>query len=325
MNLQPLKSCATAALLLGATLAGQSALGESLSPKEWLDRMSSAVENTSYEGTVLRVRGDAAEALKVVRAVADGVVREKVIAQEGNGLEIIRNGNEVHCILPERKSVLVEEWNDQSTLFSSLPSSDVRFGSEYDVAVVREERIAGRKCVLLAIRPHDQFRYGHRIWLDRKTGFPLQTQLIDENGDTIAQVKFADIKLGQDIQPGALASSYNTDSFTWLTEPRRARTEVVSAEWRADGVPAGFRAVSVHGEQMPGSDGLVTHILLSDGMATVSVFIAEHSGSRVEGRSSMGSANSYSVSTDDHVVTAVGEVPAVTVEAIARSMHRIQR
>ena len=72
--------------------------------------------------------------------VVDGIVRERVLIQEGNGLEIIRNGNEVHCILPDKKSVLVEEWNDQSTLFFSMPSSDIRFGSEYDVSIVREER-----------------------------------------------------------------------------------------------------------------------------------------------------------------------------------------
>ena len=325
MNLQRLKVRATAALLFGAAIAPQSTLGESISPGEWLDRMSAAVEKTSYEGTVLRVRDDTAEALKVVRSVSDGVVREKVIAQEGNGLEIIRIGNEVHCILPERKSVLVEEWNDQSTLFSSLPSSDIRFGSEYDVAVVREERIAGRKCVLLAIRPHDEFRYGHRIWLDKETGFPLQTKLIDESGNTIAQVKFADISLEQDILPDALAPSYDTASFTWLTEPRPARTQNVESEWQASEVPAGFRVVSVHGEEMPGNDGLVTHMLFSDGMATISVFVAKHSGSRVEGGSRMGSTNSYSVSTEEHVVTAVGQVPAVTVEAIARAMRRIQQ
>ena len=325
MNFQPLRNYATAAVLLGATFAGESAVGESVSPREWLNRMSSAVENTSYEGTVVRVHGDAAEALKVVRVVADGVVREKVIAQEGNGLEIIRNGSEVRCILPERKSVLVEEWNDQSTLFSSLPSSDVRFGSEYDVAVVREERIAGRQCVLLAIRPHDEFRYGHRIWLDKETGFPLQTKLIDERGNAIAQVKFADISLDTEIRPDALAPSYNIDSFTWLTEPRPARTEAVESEWHAGDLPAGFRAVSVHAEEMPGNDGLVTHILFSDGMATVSVFIAQHSGSRIAGKSKMGSTNSYSVSTDEHVVTAVGEVPAVTVEAIARAMRQKQQ
>ena len=129
-------------------------------PAEWLDRMSAAVQKTSYEGTVIRSKGGDAEALKVVRRFSDGIISEKLTVQEGNGLEIIRNGDEVHCILPDQKSVLVESWNNQSTLFSNLPSSDVRFGHEYDLSLVREERVAGRKAVLLAIRPHDEFRFG---------------------------------------------------------------------------------------------------------------------------------------------------------------------
>jgi len=95
-------------------------------PLDWLNHMSAAVQSTSYEGTVIRIRDGNAEALKVVHTVKDGVIMEKVVAQEGNGLEIIRIGNEVHCILPDRKSVLIEEWDDQSTLFSTLPSSEIR-------------------------------------------------------------------------------------------------------------------------------------------------------------------------------------------------------
>jgi sigma-E factor negative regulatory protein RseB len=86
-------------------------------PQDWIDRMGSAVQVTNYEGTVVRVRDGRVDTFKVVHTVKDGVVREKVVIQDGNGLEIIRKGNEVHCILPDRESVLVEEWNNQSTLF----------------------------------------------------------------------------------------------------------------------------------------------------------------------------------------------------------------
>ena len=189
-----------------------------IDPADWLNRMGAAVQSTSYEGTVIRIHDGVAEALKVVHTVDDGVVREKVVAQEGSGLEIIRNGNEVHNIRPDRRSVLVEEWDDQSTLFSTLPSSEIRFGNEYDVAIVRKDRIAGREALNLAIRQHDKYRYGHRIWLDTETGFPLQTQLIDEDGAIIEQVKFADIVINQDIDASALASSYSTDQFTWFTQ-----------------------------------------------------------------------------------------------------------
>ena len=306
--------------LVLATIALSPVLASDL-PQDWLNRMAVAVQSTSYEGTVIRIKDGSAEALKVVHTVKDGVVMEKVVAQEGNGLEIIRNGNEVHCILPDRKSVLVEEWDDQSTLFSTLPSSDIRFGSEYDVSIVREDRVAGRESVLLAIRPHDGYRYGHRIWLDTETGFPLQTQLISE-GNAIEQVKFADISLNQEIHLSALQPSISTEHFTWLRQPAGHQTTDIETDWICDELPAGFRVVSTHEEKMEGSDEMVTHILFSDGLANVSVFIAATSGELVSGSAQVGGSNSYSIENGDFEITAIGEVPAMTVEQIATTMRR---
>jgi sigma-E factor negative regulatory protein RseB len=294
----------------------------SIAPGDWLQRMSAAVQSASYEGTVIRMQGGKAEALKVARSVTDGVVREKVVAQEGNGLEIIRIGNEVHCILPDRKSVLVEEWDDQSRLFSSLPSSEIRFGSEYDVSVVREDRVAGREAVLLAIRPHDKFRYGYRVWLDVETAFPLQTQLIRDDGETIEQVKFAEITLNEEPRASALASSYSTDDYHWFTNPSRHVDSGAVTGWDCAGLPPGFRAISSHEEKMDGSDVPVTHIMYSDGLASVSVFIATASEDDAQGPSHVAGSNSFSVVVGDHHVTAVGQVPAETVAQIATSMRR---
>jgi sigma-E factor negative regulatory protein RseB len=249
------------------------------------------------------------------------VVQEKVVAQEGNGLEIIRNGNEVHCILPDRKSVLVEQWDDQSTLFSTLPSSEIRFGSEYDVSVVREDRVAGRQAHLLAIRPHDGYRYGYRIWLDTETGFPLQTQLIGDDGAAIEEVKFAEIRLNSEIHASALAPTYSTEDFRWYNQSARHVTRSVETDWASENLPRGFRAVSTHEEKMPGSETFVTHILYSDGLANVSVFIAQSSDGSSQGPNSVGGSNSYSAVVDDHLVTAVGDVPSMTVEQIATTMR----
>jgi sigma-E factor negative regulatory protein RseB len=309
------------ALLCGMALAAGAAHAGDYGPHEWLDRMAVAVQTADYEGTVIRISNGTAEALKVVHTVTDGVIREKVIAQEGNGLEIIRNGNEVHCILPERKSVLVEEWNDQSTLFSTLPSSDIRFGNEYDVSIVRQERVAGRKAVLVAIRPHDEYRYGHRIWLDLDTGFPLQTHLISEDAIALEQVKFADINLGDEIVAAALQPSYSTENFRWYNQPGRRVTPIVDSQWYADNLPVGFRVVSAQQEVLTGSDEPVIHILYSDGLATVSVFIADDTGENVSKRYTVGASNSYTTVVDGRRVTAMGSVPAATVERIATSMQ----
>jgi len=304
-----------------ALIGGSGAALADRLPQDWLNQMAAAVQSTSYEGTVIRIKDGEAEALKVVHTIRDGVVWEKVVAQEGNGLEIIRIGNEVHCILPDRQSVLVEEWDDQSTLFSTLPSSDIRFGNEYDVAIVRKDRIAGREAIMLAIRPHDSYRYGHRIWLDSETAFPLQTQLMSD-GNAIEQVKFADITLNHEIDASALRSSYSTEHFTWLRQPSGHAGTAVETRWSSDELPAGFRVVSSHEETMDGSGEEITHILFSDGLANVSVFVAANSGKLAAGSARVGGSNSYSVELDEHEITAIGEVPAITVRQIATSMRQ---
>ena len=308
-------------LLVGLLAGFATALADASDPSVWLDRMGDAVRKTSYEGTVIRIRDGEAEALKVVHTFADGVIREKVIAQEGNGLEIIRNGNEVHCILPDRKSVLVEEWDDQSTLFSTLPSRDFRFGSEYDVSIVREDRVAGRQANLLAVRPHDGYRYGYRIWLDTETSFPLQTQLIGTDGAAIEQIKFAEISLNQEIHASALAPSYSTENYRWFNQSNLHVTRSVETGWVSANLPQGFRVISTHEERMTDGDQYVTHILYSDGLANVSVFVAELEEGDSQGESNVGGSNAYSAIVGDHHVTAVGKVPAITVEQIATTMR----
>jgi len=289
-------------------------------PEHWLDRMAVAVQSTSYEGTVIRIKDGSAEALKIVHTVKDGVIREKVVAQEGDGLEIIRIGNEVHCILPDRKSVLVEEWNNQSSLFSTLPNSDIRFGNEYDLVFMGAERVAGREAIRIAIRPHDVFRYAHQIWLDTETGFPLQTQLISE-GIAIEQVKFAEIALNHEIHASALEPSYSTKDFTWLQQTSGHAGTNIETTWVSDELPAGFKAVSTHEEIMSGTDEVVTHILFSDGLANVSVFIAANSGELASGPARVGGSNSFSVERGEFGITAIGEVPAITVKQIATTMR----
>ncbi|MGH8195465.1 MAG: MucB/RseB C-terminal domain-containing protein [Woeseiaceae bacterium] len=310
-------------LLLGTlVLSTTAAASERLGPHEWLDRMSKAVDTLDYEGTVIRRQNGEAQALKVVHKIVDGVVNEKVITQEGNGLEIIRVGNEVHCILPDRKSVLIEQWNDESTLFSTLPDSDIRFGSAYDLSVVREERVAGRPTVLLAIRPHDLYRFGHRLWLDRETGFPLRTELVGNDGQLIEQLKFADINFEAGSFRQALEPSISLENFTWYTERQRSEAADIETDWACNDLPTGFRVLSTQHEQLPGADAPVTHIVYGDGVATVSVFIAERQDQPIARRANVGASNSFSIEIDRHQVTAVGEVPSETVQRIATSMRR---
>jgi sigma-E factor negative regulatory protein RseB len=65
----------------------------------------------------------------------------------------------------------------------------------------------------------------------------------------------------------------------------------------------------------------VTHIVYGDGLATVSVFIAEDQNHEIARRSNVGASSSFSIESGDYQITAVGQVPAETVQRIASSMR----
>jgi len=306
-------------------LASLVAARDQISPEEWLHKMSTAVETLDFEGTVIRRQDGDVQLLKIVHKVIKGVVNERIVVQEGSGLEVIRVGEEVHCIIPDQKSVLIEHWENASTLFATLPSSSIEPGAQYDVLILdRDQRVAGRSVVKLAIRPNDGYRFEHRFWLDQKTGFPLRTELVGRDGNIIDQLKFADIRIDSNISTQSLAPSMSLDNFTWYTNPRshKQHRKEIKTDWVSDDLPAGFKAESTRQELLDGSAGAITHIVYGDGMATVSVFISEMQENEIRQSARRGASSSYSTEIDGYQVTAVGEVPAETVRLIASSMRR---
>lgn len=306
-------------LLLTGMLLAASANAEQAA--HWLDKMSRALEDASYRGVLLRESHGRSEALEVFHTKIDGVVRERLISQEGSGFEIIRNGDEVHCVLPDKKAVLVEAWDENSTLFASLPSSSDDIAGSYEIRIQDPQRIAGRKALLLLIEPRDDLRFGHRIWLDIDTGFPLKTQLVDRDGSVLEQLRFADITLGADVSVAELATQHDLSGFRWYPAEAARRVESVSVAWTSEQLPAGFVVESSHREAMGKSGAPVTHIVYTDGLSKVSVFIKAATDQPRTLRSRVGGAHSFSTVIDGHQVTAVGEVPAATVERIALSMR----
>jgi sigma-E factor negative regulatory protein RseB len=79
-------------------------------------------------------------------------------------------------------------------------------------------------------------------------------------------------------------------------------------------------------ELMPGAQDPVAHLVFSDGLASVSVFVETRAEvvpadqQPVAGVANVGSASAFSTVIDGHKVTAVGEVPPATVRFIASSL-----
>ena len=101
----------------------------------WLDRMNQAVEELNYQGTFVHVLDGNAESLFIVHRNADGQSAERLLSLDGPGREIVRTGDEVQCILPDQRVVLLETRNVLSPLVSALPTTSTELEPHYAIAL----------------------------------------------------------------------------------------------------------------------------------------------------------------------------------------------
>jgi sigma-E factor negative regulatory protein RseB len=289
--------------------------------RDWLERMGRSVEELNYRGTFVHVLGGTAETLFIVHRKADGQSGERILSLDGAGREIVRQGDRVQGILPDRQLVLLETRNDVSPLVSALPSDVADLEVHYEINLGGAARVAERAARVLEIKPRDEFRYGYRLWLDQETAMPLQSQLIDDQGSVVEQILFTDIEVPAEIPAEALEPTIDTTGFITLRAPESAPL-AAEIRWRAAAVPGGFKLSVATESPMAGSEMPVEHLVYSDGLATVSVFIEDPSTKSdvAEGFSNLGSTNAYSLTLRGRKVTAIGEVPRRTVRTIASSL-----
>lgn len=303
----------------------------------WLERMSEALTTRNYDVRFLHVMGSHAENMRIIHRVAEGAVSERLVSLDGSGREVIRTQSEVICYLPDRRTVLVEKRRDNSSLLGTVPMYSDNLQAYYTLASPGATRILGRPAQYITVQPRDNFRYGYRLWLDQETALPLKSQLCDRNGRVIEQIIFSELNTPATIDAELLKTSIVTTGFQWVRQDLRAQRLPMGSDWIVVNPPQGFR-VTVTRLQNFGGAGPVRHMVLSDGLASVSVFI-EPNTAKTSGKgndshatntaanataelSRVGSALAYTTEAYAHRITAVGEVPANTLRAIATAVQR---
>ena len=97
-----------------------------------------------------------------------------------------------------------------------------------------------------------------------------------------------------------------------------------TGQWAAVRLPAGFTLNARLMRKLPAREQPVEHLVYSDGLAVVSVFIekaeAKAESSVLSGLTHMGAVYAFGKVIDGHQVTVVGEAPALTVDMIGASV-----
>jgi sigma-E factor negative regulatory protein RseB len=278
----------------------------------WLDRMSHSLRETSYKGVFTYQHGNSMQAMRITHSVKGNVEREEVTGLTGSGARVVRTEHPLDCVHPGHKLVRI------GRNFSDA-GGGCGLAAYYGLKMGGVKRVAGRKAIIVNVRPRDMYRYGYQMALDTETGLLLKTQTLAQDGKVLERFQFADLEIGDVELEGTQvdvihhAAHSHGENLSLLDD---ADTE----SWKVNWVPEGFTLTDGTGDS--GRDKTFT-----DGLATFSVFLEPAPGLTEigSGRARQGGTTAYTtgmiISGRPALVTVLGEVPINTARMVADSVN----
>lgn len=321
------KACTIGVLATLGLLAAQLVMaGSDNDARAWLERMSTAMSHMDYQGTFVYMQGDAMETMRITHVSDEDGVHERLVSQSGTPREILRDSSGVRWVGGDDASVL-EDRSIRRSFFPDLPLvGNKKDGESYTFKFGNKTRIAGHISRNIKVMPRDHYRYGYSLWLEEHSGLLLKWELIDSKRHTLAKLMFTDLKLGSEVDRGELKPSGRMQRSRTVESALPAANAGKSGQphWRPSRVPPGFTMTSHrYVEAVDEAGSKYEHLVYSDGLAAVSVYVESlgESSAHPEITQQHGTTHAYMGTSGNMMVTVVGNVPAVTVEMVGKSVE----
>jgi sigma-E factor negative regulatory protein RseB len=287
-------------------------------------QVAQATKTLNYEGTFIYAHEAHIDAMRIVHKAENGVEYERLLSLTGPAREVIRDGTRITCAFADDKAVMVEKRQPQDFIGLALSEPIEKVGEHYTFEMMPDGRIAERTTKVVLIRPKTPDRYSYQLWIDQRSNLLLKSTVLGSAGNVLEQVLFIEIEIGQPITEDKLRAELDGAGFTWHTNAESSSgaedssVTGLSVGW----VPSGFTLKHSRTQQFAGERKPVEHVVYTDGLAMVSVFVEELMADvpPLQGYASMGAVNTFSRMNERYQITVVGEVPQATVRKIAASV-----
>lgn len=300
---------------------GSARAAQARSELQWLQAIQVAAQRLNYSGTVIYQQGEEVRASRLTHVFDGSVAHERLQPLDGQLREFIRHDDEVQCLMPESRRIVIERRLAQDAFPAIATTEPARILEHYTVRLGETDRVAGIECQVIHIEPRDRLRYGYRLWVDRASGLLLRAVTLNERNEVLEQMAFAEVRIGERVDRSQLRPSWSTDG--WRIE----RTEQPSIELARYGwhisAPMGFHKQREVMRSLWGpTERKAMQAIFTDGIASVSVFIEPASQDTVvEAGQANGPTSVYARRVADARITVVGEVPIATVKSLAQSVE----
>ncbi|MGY3174103.1 sigma-E factor negative regulatory protein RseB [Pseudomonas sp. TE12234] len=287
--------------------------------QDWLTRLGQAEQQQSFQGTFVYERNGSFSTHNIWHRVQEGKVHERLLQLDGSAQEVVRVDGHTQCVSGTLIAGLGDTPNSAARVIDPQ-----KLKNWYDLAVIGKSRVAGRSAVIVSLTPRDQHRYGFELHLDKETGLPLKSLLLNDKGQLLERFQFTRLDTTTvpsegDLQPGADCKAVNLESD-------KSSAVKAAQTWHSDWLPPGFELTSSSARKDPETKTQVSSLMYDDGLARFSVFLEPLNGAvvtdtRIQLGPTVAVSRRLTTAQGEMMVTVVGEIPIGTAERIALSMR----
>jgi sigma-E factor negative regulatory protein RseB len=286
-----------------------------------LEKAGQAAHKLNYKGIFIYQSGHTVSSMQIAHMNYESGEFTRLVSLDGVPREVLRQGNDVVIYNPRNEKVMIEKRRVQSTFPALLPGMSDRLKASYQVRTAGQERVGGREGVIIELDPRDKYRYGYKFSVDREFGLLLKSVMMNERDEVIEQVAFSQLAMMNGAEGMDWFRPNPSPGKTYEMQPEEtvSHAAVEANGWVISQLPPGFRKVDQVRRNVPGKSAPVDHVVFSDGLASVSLFIETlgRTSSPKVGYLAQGATNVYASTLDGYQIIVVGEVPEDTVRSIA--------
>lgn len=285
----------------------------------WLDQVAHATQQMDYEGVFVHQRQDKMEISHISHRMDKHVEMARLDTLSGPQRSFLRLKNLVYCYTPDGQHVDIDHRHHHPFFPEILPWPAIQLAKLYQIKPLGHAMVADHDSVGAILLPRDAYRYGYVVWADNASHVLLKIIKLNAHEQPIAQSSFTQVNIGNAPSPELLKTH-----FTEKELPKAVEAESSTlGQWQVRLAPPGYQSLTATQFDLPGKQQNVVHLVYSDGLSTVSLFIEpinQLNDAPQHGLFEVGVVNMYTRQLGQFQITALGEAPPATLMMMADSL-----
>lgn len=288
-----------------------------------LQKASVAARALSYQGIFVCQSGRQIKSVQITHLFNGENEYARNVILDGASREVLSQGENLVIYNQKNEKIIIEKRRGQNMFPAVLPLNLDRIKESYTLRLGEMERVAARQAQVLFLEPKDVLRYRYKFWVDTEYGLLLKSMMFNQHDEIMENIAFNQLALLNKVELDWFQPKIDHNRrYEMEDEQVVVAKDTGYADWDIKELPAGYRKIDQMLRMVQGKSQPVSHLIFSDGLASVSLFI-EPIPKGVKSKSVLstkGNVSFYTNVNNGHLITVVGEVPEATLVQIANAV-----